>query len=244
MRKQWPYLILFISIILGIWEFGNFSFIVSKPSHIFSFIIYFLQTKIFWSNFLKTLIRVFVSCILALVFGVILALLKGTRLKFIYDFVYGTQFISSAVLTILFIVFFGLNPMIPIWVVTIVIIPNIYVATEVGLKNLRKDLTEFGKFYAKNKYKHFRYVILPQLSPYIMNGFVRAHAIAWKVVIIAELFVISQGLGYLLNNYFRLMQFEKLFGITIIIILVGLLFDKIVRKIKKVYIRDYNKKFD
>ena len=241
MKLQRWYLITLILILLSIWEFGNFSFIVSKPTHIFSFIFTFLQTKIFWINFLRTLGRVIISCFLALIFGVILALLKGTKLKFIYDFIYGSQFISAAVLTILFIVFFGLNPMIPIWVVTIVIIPNIYVATEIGIKHIRKDLTEFGKFYAKNKYKQFKYIILPQIIPYITNGFVRAHAVAWKVVITAELFVVAKGLGYLLNNYFRLMEFEKLFGITIIIICIGLLFDFMVRKLKEVHVRDYNK---
>jgi len=186
---------------------------------------------------------VVVSCIIALVLGIILTLTKNTMVGFMYKFIYGTQFISAAVLTILFIVIFGLNPMIPIWVVTIVIIPNIYVATEIGLKNLRTDLVEFGKVYSNNKIKLFRYIILPQLVPYIMTGFIRAHAIAWKVIITAELFVVSKGLGYLLNNYFRLMQFDKLFGITIIIVCVGLVSDSIVRKIKKVYIRDYNKEF-
>ena len=240
MKYRYSFLFLFLLGLLSLWKFGGFSFVVSKPSEIIIFLQTFLVSDLFLHNLLKTTWRVFISCAIALILGVVMAFLKRTKWAFIYDLFYPTQFIAAAVLTLLCVVIFGLSGYIPIIVVTIVIIPNIFVATEIGINHMRTEFLEIGKLYSTDKLKTLRYIIFPQLAPYIANGFIRAHAIAWKIVITAELFVVSEGIGYLLNNYYRLMQFEKLFGVTIIIVIIGMVFDYGIRKIKEAYIRDYN----
>lgn len=229
-----------ILLFLTIWQFSDYSFVLSSPYEIFSFLLSFLGSSVFWENLWVTFTRVWISCVIALVVGIVLALTARTKLQFMYDFIYPTQFISAAMLTLISIVLFGLSPIIPIFVVTVAIIPNVYVACDIGLRHMKKEYMDFGKLYAHNKLFYFWYIILPQLIPYLMNGLIRSHAVAWKVVVTAELFVISQGLGYLLNQYFRFMHFDKMLALSIVILFIAMISDYLLRKGKGVMFRDYN----
>jgi NitT/TauT family transport system permease protein len=231
---KYRYIVYVVSILFFFisWQFMDTSFILSKPTDVLLFLQSFLVSELFWSNFIKTLGRVITSCFLALGIGIFLAATVRTKHSYIYELFYPVQFMSAAVLTLISILLFGLSPYIPIFVVTVSIIPNIYVACEIGIRHLRKDLNEIGTLYSINKFKTFWHITLPQIAPYITNGLIRAHAVAWKVVVTTELFVVAEGLGFLLNQYFKLMQFEKMFGLSLIIILSAMLLDLVLRTIK------------
>ena len=226
------FFLFFLLVLTLIWQFSDTSFIISKPIDVIKQIFIFLTSKYFWKNLISSSIRVYLSIFLSLIIGVLIGTagyFNKTYGKFLDLVSYPTQFIASATLTIILIMIFGLSDIVPVWVITIIILPNIFVATKIGMQNLRKDLIEVGKVYSTSKWTTFKNIMFPQIKPYILSGLIRANAVAWKIVVTAEIFIATSGLGYMLNTYFRTLNTAKLFALAIIILFLGLGTDKIIK---------------
>jgi|3_EtaG_2_1085321.scaffolds.fasta_scaffold25348_6 ABC-type nitrate/sulfonate/bicarbonate transport system permease component len=227
--------------LLFLWETTATSFIVSKPSEVILSFITILSYPNTWINILDSFIRVYISLAIAIVVGFAIGILKYFNKTFsdvVDSLVYPTQFIGAAVLTIIGIVFFGLSNVIPYFIITIVILPNIFITTRLGLDNLRKDLMEYGKTYSKTKFHMLAYIISPQLIPHVMAGIIRSNAVAWKIVVTAEIFIGASGLGFMINNYFRLLRIDDLFATVLIMFIVGFTMDRILTMIyNKILVR-------
>ena len=72
------------------------------------------------------------------------------------------------------------------------------------------------------------------MPPFFM-GIIRSNAIAWKVVVTAEIFIGTNGLGFMVNNYYRLINMPKLFATVLLIILIGLVMDWVFRYVHRRY---------
>lgn len=190
----------------------------------------------------STAYRVYISAGIALVLGVAIGTLdyfSETFSDLINSFFYPTQFVSEAVLTLLAVTLIGLSPSIIYIITVIAILPDIFVVVQVGLENLDENLMEFGKVYSEGKIKTFRHLIIPQILPYILSGFLRAHATAWDIVATVEIFLIAGGLGQLSQNYYQLLDLPKLFSVVVVILTLGLTSDRIFRILKKRIDRRY-----
>ncbi len=184
----------------------------------------------------STTYRVLISSAIALVLGIFIGTLdyfSETFSDLINALFYPTQFVSEAVLTLLAVTLVGLSPAI-IYVITVIaILPDLFVVIREGLKDVDRKLIEFGQVYSDSNWRIFRYLIIPQLLPYILSGFLRAHATAWDIVATVEIFLIAGGLGELTQNYYQLLDLPKLFSTVLIILLMGLTLDGFFRAIKR-----------
>jgi NitT/TauT family transport system permease protein len=73
-------------------------------------------------------------------------------------------------------------------------------------------------------------VILPASLPFIVSGIKQGWAFAWRSLMAAEIYVTiltGFGLGQLLNYGRDLHQMDQVIGIMLVIVLIGLLADKI-----------------
>ncbi len=111
--------------------------------------------------------------------------------------------------------------------------PNVFVTVQEGLENVDDELMEFGEVYTHSKLRLFQHILIPQILPYMMAGFLRAHAVAWDIVATTEIFLATSGLGYLIQSYYRLLDLPKLFATVFIIIVLGLISDRVFRIIKR-----------
>jgi NitT/TauT family transport system permease protein len=180
--------------------------------------------------------RVYIS----LFFGILIGLLIGSARYFypkIADYIdmifYPSQFLASAIWTIIAIVIFGLSWVTPYFIIVMVVLPNIFVAVQLGLKNIKRDLLEYGETITKNKKRLFRYIIFPQLMPPILLGMIRSNAVAWKIVVTAELFIGTNGLGFMVNHYYRMLDTPKLFAVVLITIVIGLSADWLLKYVNR-----------
>jgi ABC-type nitrate/sulfonate/bicarbonate transport system permease component len=146
---------------------------------------------------------------------------------------YPSQFLASAIWTIIAIVIFGLSWVTPYFIIVMVVLPNIFVAVQLGLKNIKRDLLEYGETITKNKKRLFRYIIFPQLMPPILLGMIRSNAVAWKIVVTAELFIGTNGLGFMVNHYYRMLDTPKLFAVVLITIVIGLSADWLLKYVNR-----------
>lgn len=225
------FLVVFVLVTL---HFFRPSFIPG-PLKVFETLFSQVQKPSVHRNILKTGFRVYVSSFLALLIGVVIGTMDYFSESFssaINMFFYPTQFVSEAVLTLIAIVVFGLNSVVVYIITVIAVVPDVFVATEVGLREVKKEYIEFGEVYTDSKFRILRFLILPQLLPYILAGLLRSHATAWDIVATTEVFLATGGLGYMIQNYYRLLRLPELFSTVLIIVFLGLVSDRILRIIK------------
>lgn len=67
-----------------------------------------------------------------------------------------------------------------------------------GLKELDGELIEMGASFTRRRGRSFVKIVVPMLLPYVLSAVRIAYGVAWKIALIAELFGVSSGLGYLM----------------------------------------------
>ena len=201
-----------------------------------------IQSESIQNNVWRTATRVYLASFIALILGATIGVIDyfDERISYVTDVIfYPTQFVSEAILTILAITIIGINPSVVYIITVLAIVPDVFIATQVGMNQLDEKLLELGEVYSNSKISTFRHLVIPQILPYIFTGIIRAHASAWDIVGTVEVFLALDGLGYLVQNQFRLLNLPELFGLALIIIVSGLISDRILRIIKNHIDRKY-----
>jgi len=219
--------IVFLSLIV-FWELSPESILFPSPTQVISAFFSLILLPDTWSNIFSSIVRVYVSIFFVLILGMIIGssdFFSKNVASAIKPLFYPTQYISSAVWSIIAIIIFGLSTVTAYFIIIIVVLPNIFVAVQIGMKNLNKKLMEMGSIYTGSKIRTFRHLVFPQLIPHVLVGLIRSNAIAWKIVVTAEIFISVDGLGYMVNNYYHLLNIPKLFATVLIIIFIGLVLD-------------------
>lgn len=77
------------------------------------------------------------------------------------------------------------------------------------------------------------------MIPYILIGLIRAHAIGWKIAVTAEVFVSADGIGFMINNFYKLIDNSRLFACVIIVVINGVFFDFLLIRLKGFLFKNY-----
>jgi len=122
--------------------------------------------------------------------------------------------VPALVTIILCYVWFGLEEWAAILAVVINKLPNVIVTIREGARTLNKDFLEMAQSYRLGKIKTFRYVIWPQLHPFVMSATRSGLALIWKIILVVELLGRSNGMGYQLHLFFQLFDVASLLAYT------------------------------
>ena len=99
---------------------------------------------------------------------------------------------------ILAMIWFGTTNAAVIFVEVAILTPFCLVNILEGLKSLDQELIEMGASFTREPMRRFFKIVLPMLLPYLMSAIRIAYGVAWKIALVAELFGVSSGLGYLM----------------------------------------------
>jgi NitT/TauT family transport system permease protein len=180
-----------------------------------------------------TMRRLIVGYLIGLVMGLPLGLLTA-RWKLFHDTIgtlaLGLQTLPSVCWVPLALLWFGQTEAAMLFVVVMGTLWSVVIATETGVRNVppiyRRAALTMG---SKRLHMWFK-VILPAALPFIVSGMKQGWAFAWRSLMAAEIFVTiltGFGLGQLLHYGRELSAMEQVIGIMIVIVVIGLLADKI-----------------
>ena len=180
-----------------------------------------------------TMRRLLIGYFIGLVVGLPLGLLTA-RWKLFGDTLgtmsLGLQTLPSVCWVPLALLWFGQTEAAMLFVVVMGTLWSVIIATETGVRNVppiyRRAALTMG---SKRLHMWFK-VILPSALPFIVSGMKQGWAFAWRSLMAAEIFVTiltGFGLGQLLHYGRELSAMEQVIGIMIVIIVIGLLADKI-----------------
>ncbi len=170
-----------------------------------------------------TLGRVAVSFTLAMLIGVALGILMGSRSLWnnVLDvlLILGLN-IPALVTIILCYIWLGLGEVAAILAVTINKIPTVVVAIREGARAIDRDLLQVAQVYRLSRWQTFRKVYLPQLYPYLFGAARNGLALIWKIVLVVELLGRSNGVGFQLGNYFHFFDITGILAYTLAFVLI------------------------
>jgi ABC-type nitrate/sulfonate/bicarbonate transport system permease component len=166
----------------------------------------------------RTLSRVGVSFLLAMVLGVALGILMGRSRR--WDrwldslLVLGLN-IPALVTTILCYIWFGLTEAAAIAAVVVNKIPMVAISLREGARSVDHSLLEVAQVYRLAPAQRFTKVYLPQLFPYLFSSARNGLALIWKIVLVVELLGRSDGVGFQIGSFFHFFDIASILAYTL-----------------------------
>jgi len=120
---------------------------------------------------------------------------------------------------ILAVVWFGVNDAAVVAVIVAILLPFTMVNVWSGLLTLDEDAYEMARSFTRDRPRRLRHLVLPALLPEIVASARVSYGVGWKVGIVAEIFGVTTGLGYLMS-YARTVYDTALLYASIVAILI------------------------
>jgi NitT/TauT family transport system permease protein len=171
-------------------------------------------------------------------FGIALGLPLGlltARFKLLADTLglvsLGLQTLPSVCWVPLALLWFGQTETAMFFVVVMGTLWSMIIATENGVRNIPPIYARAARTMGSSGIHTWIHVMLPASLPFVVSGMKQGWAFAWRSLMAAEIYVTilsGFGLGHLLHYGRELNAMEQVIGIMLVIILIGLLADKII----------------
>ena len=229
----------FILLALAIWEYGSLSgwwrpFLFPAPSAISGYLEEAIRDNSLWAATVVTIRRLLLGYLAGISIGIPAGLLSA-RFQLMRNTIgvlaLGFQGLPSVCWVPLAILWFGQEEAAILFVVVMGTVWSVILATENGLANVPPIYARAARTMGAGSAYTLLFVTLPASAPFIVSGMKQGWAFSWRSLMSAEIFVpilTGLGLGQLLHFGRELNSMEQVMGIMFVIILIGLLSDKLI----------------
>lgn len=242
---QWLLRLLSPIIILILWQLASMSGLLSPRTLASPLEIAATASRLLMSGELATslavsFLRVLAGFSIALVIGIVLALLAGlSRI--------GEAIIDPPVQMLKAMPFLGLLPLFILWygigeapkigMVAFGSVFPIYLTLYGGIRSVDRKLIEAGRTLDLSTIDIIRHIIIPGAMPSLLVGIRYGLSIAWLSLVVAEQINASSGIGYILTYARDFLQTDVIVVCLLVYALMGLLTDGLVRAIETYSLR-------
>ena len=179
----------------------------------------------------KSMSRLLIGFTIAIILGLLMGYFIW-RFKLVEDtlgfLVTALQSIPSIVWFPLAIIWFGLNDIAILFIVTIGATWTMTISATSGFRNVPELYQRVAKTLGSRGWHFIRTVILPASIPQLLAGLRIAWAFSWRALMAGELLGSGGGLGQLLETGRSLGQMDLVISVMIIIAIIGTLMDNVV----------------
>lgn len=230
---------IFVLLLIAAWEIAVragwwSSILVPSPSDVLTYLTGSVQDKSLLEASIVTLRRLLLGYAASLVAGIPLGWLNA-RFKTVNDTLglvsLGLQTLPSVCWAPLALIWFGQTEAAMFFIVIMGSVWSIILATSAGVQNVPPIYIRAARTMGSHGLHTWFKVILPASLPFVVSGMKQGWAFAWRSLMAAEIYVTiltGFGLGHLLHYGRELHAMEAVVGIMIVIVLIGLVADKII----------------
>jgi NitT/TauT family transport system permease protein len=228
----------FFAVLIGAWHLACVARIwspvlVPSPESVGRYLWEIIRDGSLWSSTTVTLKRLLAGYVIGLLAGVPLGLFTA-RIQVLRDtlgmLALGLQGLPSVCWVPLALLWFGQTESAMLFVVIMGTLWSVILATETGVRNVNPIYIRAASTMGSHGMHTWLHVMLPASLPFIVSGMKQGWAFAWRSLMAAEIYVTiltGFGLGHLLHYGRELNAMDQVVGIMIVIVLIGLLADKI-----------------
>lgn len=188
--------------LLSVWQ-GDL--LVPSPVAVVERMVEIVREGAFLTHMYATLVRVLaglaISMLVAVTFGVAMGLFRPVE-RFFEPYVLLGLTIPGLAWALMAVMAVGISNWAPVLAIVASTSPMVILNIWQGTKSIDTDVVEMGRAFRASRREMLRRVILPQLVPFILAGTRLGLALAWKIVVLSEMFGLSNGVGYQLNLNF------------------------------------------
>ncbi len=241
MNKQYRH-VLSVILLLSIWQLVSMgvgkSLLLPAPILTFRALFDILGNPSSWNVLFHTLFRVFQAFLIALGSGLLVGFLmyfySFTKVFFspVLRIVQTTPVMSFIMLALLWL---PANN-VPIFVGFLMGLPIIASSTFKGLTSIKKELLFMTDFFEVRMVRRVTKLYLPAIFPFLELAMKNALSLTWKVCVASEVLSYPKfAMGAELLKAKTLLETERLFAWTFMLILCGLLTEYLLMKLLHVY---------
>ena len=183
--------------------------VLPGPAEVWGLIVSETRTGELPRHVAATLRRVVFAFGLAMFFGVVIGIAMGLNNRLNRWFgAWLVVFLNvpALVVIVLCYLWIGLNEVAAIVAVAVNKTAMVAVTIREGVHALDPKLSEMARSYQMGRWATLRYVVMPQLWPFVASSTRNGLAIIWKIVLVVEFLGRSDGVGFQIHLYFQLFE--------------------------------------
>jgi NitT/TauT family transport system permease protein len=146
----------------------------------------------------------------------------------VHDFLAILNATSVFVWIVISIIWFGLSNWAPIFTTFMITLPVVASNLVEGVESVDRRLLEMGDVYRLGGRQKFTAIVVPSTLPYLIAGMKIGFGLALKVSVVAEIFGVTSGIGYIMNYSREILATQMVFAWALVMVAVMLATDKLV----------------
>ena len=174
-----------------------------------------------WQSLRRVLVGFSLAMFLSLLVGIVMGTSTAGERYFGPMVVIGLT-VPGLIWALISVMIFGLSELTAYFAVTVTIFPMLVITIWGAVKSMDRDLIDMSTVLRLKPWTKVQAVILPQLVPSIFSATRYGLGLAWKIVVVVELFGASSGIGYQINRAYQLFSLELVLAWTALFVVVML----------------------
>ncbi len=166
------------------------------------------------------------ACLVSLVAGLLITL-WGTARTVARDFTTILNSTSVFVWIVVSLIWFGLTDAAPMFTTLMITLPVMLANILEGVENVDRKLLEMARVYRLSWWDRFLHITVPGTVPHIVAGMKVGFGLGLKVSVVAEIFGVNTGIGYMMNYSRDTLRTDMVFVWALVLILVMIFVDKL-----------------
>ncbi|MET3352842.1 UNVERIFIED_ORG: NitT/TauT family transport system permease protein [Xanthobacter viscosus] len=167
-----------------------------------------------WVTFYRMGLGFLLAVVLAFPIGIASAVSRKAERFFEPGVILGLT-VPGLVWALLCVIWFGVSIVSPVIAVALGVLPSMVITVQQGVRSLSADIVEMTRVFRLKRTTVLRRIWIPLLYASTISGARVGFSIAWKVIVLVEIFGMSNGVGYQLNSQFSLQSVEGVIAWTL-----------------------------
>jgi NitT/TauT family transport system permease protein len=232
-RLRLPSLVV-LAIVLVVWEavarrYG--AYVMPSPRSVAEGLVAVVRAGEVWTHAGASLYRIAIGFGSALLVAVLLGLAsflwRPARIA-VADVVTVLNATSVFVWIVVSLIWFGLTNMAPIFTTFMITLPVVAANVIEGVGSVDRKLLEMGQVYRLSGWETFRSIVIPSTVRDVVAGMHGGFGLALLVSVVAEIFGVTSGIGYVMNYSREILATQMVFVWALVMIAIMLVADKLV----------------
>jgi NitT/TauT family transport system permease protein len=211
------------------WRYG--AYVLPSPLAVLAGFVEVVRSGEVWTHTGASLYRIAVgfggAVAVSLVVG-LAAFVSPVARGIVHDFLAILNATSVFVWIVIAIIWFGLSHWAPIFTTFMITLPVVASNLVEGVESVDRRLLEMGDVYRLGGGEKFVAIVVPATVPYLIAGMKVGFGLALKVSVVAEIFGVTSGIGYIMNYSREILATQMVFVWALVMILVMMATDRMV----------------
>jgi NitT/TauT family transport system permease protein len=206
------------------------AYVLPAPGSILTGFAEIVRSGEIWTHAAASLSRIAVGFGLAIALSLLMGLgafASRTARGIVTDLLAILNSTSVFVWIVVSLIWFGLSNWAPIFTTFMITLPVVASNLVEGVAAVDRRLLEMGDVYRLSEYEKFTSIVIPSTLPYLVAGTKVGFGLALKVSVVAEIFGVTSGIGYVMNYSREILATQMVFVWALVMVLIMVATDKL-----------------